>query len=115
RRHTRSKRDWSSDVCSSDLQEAIATLQNKGPEDLTELCLALGSQMVVLAKQAESIDEAKEKLQESLQTGRALAKFKEMLEAQGGDARVIDHPNLFPQATYKIDLLAKQSGTIAHI
>src|SRR5699024_6253686 len=98
-----------------EVQEAIATLQNKGPEDLTELCLALGSQMVVLAKQAESIDEAKEKLQESLQTGRALAKFKEMLEAQGGDARVIDHPNLFPQATYKIDLLAKQSGTIAHI
>ncbi|HEX6594369.1 MAG TPA: pyrimidine-nucleoside phosphorylase [Bacillota bacterium] len=98
-----------------EIQEAIATLQNKGPKDLTELCLTLGSQMVVLADQADDIEQAKEKLRENLQNGLALKQFKVMLKAQGGDARVVDHPHLLPQATYRLDLLAKQSGTIAHI
>src|SRR5699024_8524597 len=75
-----------------EVKEAINTLQGKGPDDLTELCLALGSQMVVLGGKAKTIDEAKEKLNENLSNGRAFEFFKRMLESQGGDISVVDHP-----------------------
>ena len=96
-----------------EIKEAIETLQGKGPEDLTELCLTLGSQMVVLANQAESIEEARSRLQENLLNGKAFEQFKLFLKSQGGDERVADDPILLPQATYKIDLLADQSGTVS--
>lgn len=95
-----------------EVKEAIDTLKGNGPEDLTELCLSLGSQMVVLAGQAENMNEAKSRLQESIQTGKAIAKFKQFLTSQGGDSTVVDHPELLPQATYKIDLPVKTTGKI---
>lgn len=98
-----------------EVSEAIETLRGNGPKDLTELCLTLGSQMVVLAKQAESIDEARAKLEENLHNGKALQQFKVFLESQGGDASVVDNPEKLPQASYQIELPAKSSGTIAEI
>src|SRR5699024_6588648 len=93
-----------------EVKEAINTLQGKGPDDLTELCLALGSQMVVLGGKAKTIDEAKEKLNENLSNGRAFEFFKRMLESQGGDISVVDHPEQLAQSEYKIELPAKSSG-----
>ncbi|HLR51869.1 MAG TPA: pyrimidine-nucleoside phosphorylase [Candidatus Avamphibacillus sp.] len=98
-----------------EVKEAINTLQGKGPDDLTELCLALGSQMVVLGGKAKTIDEAKEKLNENLSNGRAFEFFKRMLESQGGDISVVDHPEQLAQSEYKIELPAKSSGTISNI
>ncbi|MFU0791554.1 pyrimidine-nucleoside phosphorylase [Virgibacillus proomii] len=98
-----------------EVSEAIETLRGSGPKDLTELCLTLGSQMVVLAKQAESIDEARAKLEANLHNGKALQQFKVFLESQGGDASVVDNPEKLPQASYQIELPAKSSGTIAEI
>ncbi|WP_188453739.1 pyrimidine-nucleoside phosphorylase [Virgibacillus oceani] len=98
-----------------EVREAIDTLQGKGPEDLTELCLTLGSQMVVLANKADSIDEARNKLKENLTNGKAFEQFKIFLESQGGDSSVADKPESLPQAKYKVELKAKQSGTIAEI
>ncbi|WP_121615015.1 pyrimidine-nucleoside phosphorylase [Virgibacillus halodenitrificans] len=98
-----------------EVKEAIETLKGKGPEDLTELCLTLGSQMVVLAKQAENLDEARNKLEENLRNGKAFEKFKEFLESQGGDPSVADQPELLPQAKYKIDIPAKEAGTVSEI
>lgn len=98
-----------------EIKEAIDTLQGKGPKDLTELCLTLGSQMVVLANQADSIESARSLLQENLTNGKAFEKFKTLLEAQGGDTRVADRPELLAQATYRIELPAKKSGKIATI
>ncbi|WP_233881137.1 pyrimidine-nucleoside phosphorylase [Virgibacillus halodenitrificans] len=98
-----------------EVKEAIETLKGKGPEDLTELCLTLGSQMVVLAKQAENLDEARNKLEENLRNGKAFEKFKEFLESQGGDPSVADQPELLPQAKYKIDVPAKEAGTVSEI
>lgn len=98
-----------------EVSEAIETLRGNGPKDLTELCLTLGSQMVVLAKQAESIDEARAKLKENLHNGKALQQFKVFLESQGGDASVVDNPEKLPQASYQIELPAKSSGIIAEI
>lgn len=75
-----------------EVKEAIDTLKGQGPEDLTELVLVLGSQMVVLAKQAETLDEARAKLIEVIENGAALEKFKTFLSNQGGDASIVDHP-----------------------
>ncbi|WP_010650767.1 pyrimidine-nucleoside phosphorylase [Oceanobacillus massiliensis] len=95
-----------------EVREAIDTLKGNGPADLTELCITLGSQMVVLAGKAQNIEEARNMLRENLTNGKALAKFKQFLESQGGDARVADNPELLPQAPYKTELPAKSSGKI---
>ncbi|GAB4073531.1 pyrimidine-nucleoside phosphorylase [Barrientosiimonas marina] len=98
-----------------EVEEAIETLQGNGPADLTDLCLELGSQMVVLANKAETLDEAKERLKENLSNGKALEQFKRFVSSQGGDAHAVDHPELLPQAAHRIELPAKQSGTVSEI
>jgi len=96
-----------------EVKEAIDTLKGEGPDDLTELVLTLGSQMVVLAKKASTLEEARAKLQESIKNGKALAKFKDFIKNQGGDVSVVDHPEKLPQAKYKIEVPAKESGFVA--
>lgn len=100
---------------SLEVKEAIDTLRGEGPEDLNELVLTLGSQMVVLAKKADTLDEAREKLIEVMKNGKALEKFKEFLENQGGDSSIVDQPEKLPQAPYKIEVPAKESGIVAEI
>lgn len=98
-----------------EVKEAIDTLKGEGPEDLTELVLTLGSQMVVLAKKASTLEEARKKLVEVIKNGKALDKFKLFLKNQGGDPSVVDNPEKLPQAKYKIDVPAKESGFISNI
>lgn len=98
-----------------EVKEAIETLQGKGPKDLTELVLTLGSQMVILAGKAKTSEEAKEMLLDAIHSGKALAKFKEFLANQGGDVSIVDDLTKLPQAKYKIELPAKQSGYISRM
>lgn len=98
-----------------EVQESIATLSGKGPEDLTELCLTLGAHMVVLGGKAESVEAARELLRAQLHNGAALAKFKAFVSAQGGDASVADDPSKLPQAPYTLDVIAAASGYIKAI
>ncbi|UXV33002.1 pyrimidine-nucleoside phosphorylase [Mammaliicoccus sciuri] len=98
-----------------EVKEAIETLKGEGPEDLTELVLTLGSQMVVLAKKAETLDEAREKLLEVIRNGKALEKFKVFLENQGGDGSVVDDVTKLPQAQYTFEVKAETSGYVSHI
>jgi len=98
-----------------EVKEAIDTLQGKGPKDLEELCLALGRQMVYLANKADSLEQAEEMLKEVIRNGKALAKFKEFLANQGGDASIVDHPEKLPQAAYQIEVPAKENGVVAEI
>ncbi|WP_312541990.1 pyrimidine-nucleoside phosphorylase [Enterococcus sp.] len=100
---------------SLEVVEAIETLQGNGPEDLTEMCYVLGSQMVVLAKKADSIDEARQMLSEALHSGKALSKFREMIVNQGGDASVIDEPSNILTAQYEVELPAKTSGVVTKL
>ena len=95
--------------------EAIETLQGHGPADLLEMCYILGSQMVVLAKKADSLEEARRLLEEALTSGKALAKFKEMITNQGGDASVVDHPQRLLTAKYQIELPAKETGVVTKL
>jgi len=97
---------------SLEVVEAIETLQGNGPADLTEMCMVLGSQMVVLAKKAESLEEARALLSEALASGKALEKFREMVRNQGGDDSVVDHPEVLLTARYEVTIPAKQSGII---
>ncbi|NWN94888.1 MAG: pyrimidine-nucleoside phosphorylase, partial [Bacillus sp. (in: Bacteria)] len=96
-----------------EVKEAIDTLKGEGPDDLTELVLALGSQMVVLAGKATTLEEARKMLKEAIANGAGLEKFKKFVANQGGDPSVIDHPEKLPQAKYAIDLPAKTSGYVS--
>ncbi|UXV35405.1 pyrimidine-nucleoside phosphorylase [Staphylococcus sp. IVB6181] len=98
-----------------ELQEAIDTLRGKGPEDLTELVMSLGSQMVVLGGKAETLDEARTLLKEAIDSGAALDKFRTFLQNQGGNPEVVDKPELLPQAKYHIELPAQSSGVVTEI
>lgn len=98
-----------------ELKEAIATLKGNGPKDLTELVLTLGSQMVVLAEQATSLDEARQMLIDVIKTGKALNKFKTFLSNQGGDDSIVDSPEKLPSAKYQVEFKAKKDGYITEI
>ena len=96
-----------------EVKEAIQTLQGQGPEDLTELCLVLGGQMLLAANRVASLEEGKALLQAQIDSGRALEVFKTFLANQGGDTRIVDNPDLLPQARYQIPLLAQSSGVVS--
>ena len=98
-----------------EVKEAIDSLKGHGPADLTELVLTLGSQMVVLANKAKTLDEAREKLQEVIKNGKAVEKFKTLIEAQGGDSSVVDNPEKLASAPYQIALPALKSGYVSRI
>ncbi|MCH1624825.1 pyrimidine-nucleoside phosphorylase [Fredinandcohnia quinoae] len=98
-----------------EVKEAIDTLKGNGPADLEELCLTLGSQMVVLAKKATTLEDARKLLQDAISNGSALQSFKTFLSSQGGDASVIDDPSRLPQAKYQIELIAEEEGFISEI
>lgn len=98
-----------------EVKEAIDTLKGKGPKDLLELCLTLGSNMVVLAGAAKDTDEAREMLMETITSGKAIEKFKEFVEAQGGDSSVIDDTSNFHNAKYIIPVKATKDGVVSKI
>lgn len=100
---------------SLEVQEAIDALRGEGPKDLEELCLALGRQMVYLAQKADSLEDAEEMLREVIRNGKALEKFKEFIQNQGGDPSVVDHPDRLPKAQYLIELPAQQDGVVAEL
>ena len=95
--------------------EAIDTLKGEGPEDLTELSLVLGSQMVVLGKKADTLEEAREMLEKAIEDGSALEKFRQLIESQGGNGDVIDDYNLLPTAEYKVEVTSDAEGYVTQI
>lgn len=98
-----------------EVKEAIDTLNGKGPKDFTELCMTLGSQMVVLAGAAKDEQEAREKLQSVIDDGSALKKLAEFIEGQGGDSKAVFDTNLLPKASIIKEIKAPKDGYISHI
>ncbi|MDT3959564.1 pyrimidine-nucleoside phosphorylase [Staphylococcus kloosii] len=98
-----------------EVKEAIETLQGKGPQDLTDLVLTLGSQMVVLSNKAKDLKQAEAMLKEAIDNGAALESFKTFLTNQDGDASVVDDVSKLPQAQYQIELPAQQNGVVTEI
>lgn len=95
-----------------EIKEAIQLLKGEGPEDLKELVLKLGMEIVRLAGVAGSTLSAKQIISKHLKDGSALAKFKEMVSAQGGDASYIDNPEKFPTAKHIKKLPAPKRGYV---
>ena len=98
-----------------EVKEAIATLRGEGPEDFTNLCLTLGSAMLLAAGKAESFEEAKGRLKEVIANGKALEKLAELVEAQGGDRQAVYAPENLPGAAYQIPVLSPKEGYLAHM
>jgi pyrimidine-nucleoside phosphorylase len=96
-----------------EVREAIDTLKGRGPADLYELSLTLGSHMAVLAGKAENVAEARRLLEAAIASGQAIETFKRFVAAQGGDANVADNPGMLPAAAHKIAVLAPSSGFVA--
>jgi pyrimidine-nucleoside phosphorylase len=98
-----------------EMKEAIKTLQGEGPADFNEHCLEVASQMLVLGKQAETKREARELVQEALESGTALDFLRKLIAAQGGDVSYIDDPDKLPTAPLQAVLEASDSGYIAQV
>ncbi len=98
-----------------EVQEAIATLRGEGPEDFTELCLTIGSYMLVAGKKADTPEEARAMLQRVIADGSALKKLEEFVEAQGGDPEQVRHPELLPAAAIQEPILAPVDGYLQSI
>lgn len=98
-----------------EVKEAIATLQGRGPADLTELSLLLGANMLLLAGRTGSYQEGYDLLQELLETGAALEQFARLIRAQGGEAGIIDDVNKLPQARFNYPVTAGEEGYISAI
>ena len=98
-----------------EVKEAIDTLRGNGPADLLELCLILGSYMIVGTKCAQSIEEARQRLHQTIIDGQALKKLEEFVIAQKGDAKAIEDPSLFPKASIVMEILAEESGFVEKI
>lgn len=98
-----------------EVAESIECLRGRGPADVMEVTMALGEQMLVLAKVAETIGAARKKLEASIASGAALEKFREMVAAQGGDARVVDEPQRLPTAKLQAAVVAARGGIVGDV
>lgn len=92
--------------------EAIETLKGRGPKVLKDLCVDLSAELLLMTNKASNKEEAIKKVEESINNGSALEKFKEMIKYQGGNPLVVDNYDLFPQAKNKIEVKAVKSGYI---
>ncbi len=98
-----------------EVEEAIATLKNEGPEDFKELCMNAGAIMLMQGKLAKSEQEAREMLQKNIDNGAALNKLVEMVKAQGGNPEQILHPELLPKAKMQIEIQARKEGYVKRL
>jgi len=98
-----------------EVMEVSQTLQNAGPTDLTRISLELAARMIFLAKLTPTLDEAREIAQQKLLDGSGYRKFKEVIEAQGGNPQVLDRFELLPNATGVREIASPRAGYISAI
>lgn len=95
--------------------EALNTLNNKGPKDLTDLCVEIGAYLVVDAKVTDDLEEAQKMLRENLTNGKAFNKFVEMVELQGGDISYLTDITKFDKAKNIIEVKSTKEGYVQTI
>ncbi len=98
-----------------EVRETIEVLKGKWVPDLIDVTMALGAEMLLLARKVKGRNRAYELLRQELLSGRALAKFREMVRAQGGDPRIVDEPERLPLSPSRMRLVAPVSGYITEI
>ena len=98
-----------------EVKEAIETLQGRGPQDLVELVLELGANMLMLCGLAGGLEEAKERLAQCIEDGSGADKMAKFIKAQGGDPRVVKDTGLLPRANTRIEVTAPLDGYVQRI
>jgi pyrimidine-nucleoside phosphorylase len=98
-----------------EIMEASQTLQNAGPDDLTKLSLELAAHMIHLGKKAATLDEARRTAEKHLVDGSAYRKFKQVVQAQGGNAQALDKFELLPNATGMREITSPRAGYVTSI
>jgi pyrimidine-nucleoside phosphorylase len=93
--------------------EVMEVLRGGGPEDLRELCLELAGWMLHLGGVSPTVEEGKQHSAQLISSGKALETFRQMVELQGGDGRVIDDDNRLPQARHTLQVSSAKAGYLA--
>jgi pyrimidine-nucleoside phosphorylase len=90
--------------------ESINVLKGKGPYDVLKLCLELGTEILLMTKSFSSRADAKRNLKEKLISGEALDKFKDIIESQNGETKILEDSSLLPLVKEKVHLLSPRKG-----
>jgi hypothetical protein len=98
-----------------EILEAIKALKGNMEKDVQEVVLELGAQMIRLAGKGDSIEENKRKMLENIQNGKALEKFKQLIQKQNGDISYIDNPEKFEKAKYIIPVISEKNGFVTNM
>lgn len=97
-----------------EIREVIDTLKGHGPEDLTHECIIMAAHMLVLSHMCD-YETALNRVQQALDSGVALERLRLMVDAQGGDSRVIDDESILTIGQFTYDVIAPQDGYIIHM
>lgn len=97
-----------------EIREVINTLKGHGPEDLTHECIIMAAHMLVLSRMCD-YETALNRVQQALDSGAALERLRLMIEAQGGDSRVIDDDRVLTIGKFTYDVTSPQDGYITHM
>ncbi|HET8909190.1 MAG TPA: thymidine phosphorylase [Ktedonobacterales bacterium] len=98
-----------------EVAEAIETLRGNGPADLTELALDETATLLAMANVVPDEDTGRQRAEQAIADGSAVAKLAEVIAAQGGDPAVVATPAMLPRATWREDVLSPKSGYLAAI
>ncbi|MCC7153148.1 MAG: thymidine phosphorylase [Bryobacterales bacterium] len=98
-----------------EIMEVSQTLQNAGPTDLTRISLELAARMIYLGKAAKNLEDARKIAEEKLLDGAGYRKFKEVIQAQGGNPQVLDRFDLLPNATGVLEITTPRGGYVSAI
>src|SRR5262249_18298933 len=95
-----------------EVAECVDVLKGKGPADLRELCLVLSAWMLLLGKRVSTLDEGRKLAEQTIASGAAMEKFREMVKLQGGNAAALNDFNLLPKAKHQLDVISPTSGIV---
>jgi pyrimidine-nucleoside phosphorylase len=95
--------------------EVVEVLRGEGPEDLRQLCLELAGWMLHLGGVSATVEDGKRQSEKLISSGKALDKFRQMVELQGGDPRAIDDPGKLPQAQHTMTISSPRGGYLASL
>ncbi|HWE00290.1 MAG TPA: thymidine phosphorylase [Bryobacteraceae bacterium] len=98
-----------------EVMEVSQTLQKAGPADLTRLSLELAARMIYLGKKTASLEDARKVAEDRLMDGSAYKKFKQVVQAQGGNPHALDKFELLPNATGMREILSPRAGYVSAI
>ncbi len=98
-----------------EVKEAVNTLKGNGPVDFHNLCIELGTRLLILAKKTSSISEGKKMLEEVINNGKAYEKFLEMVKVQQGDIKHIENLDLLPKSEFTIKVKSSKDGFVKSI